>query len=105
MFPLSSFPQTIFATRSSVESRVIDTGAVLVDMRSGAAFELNRIGAEIWELLRAGATEAAICDTLAAKYKVDRSVLESDVKQLVNSMLCAGLIQTERPNAREPEPK
>jgi len=81
--------------RTDVESRTVDSGAVLVDMRSGAAFELNRIGAEIWELLRPGTTQTAICDALAARYKVDRVLLEFDVTTLIRSLADAGLIQGE----------
>jgi hypothetical protein len=37
--------------RPDVAAREIDDGAVLVNMGSGACFELNRIGFEIWKVL------------------------------------------------------
>ena len=46
--PLS--PRAVFSRRSGVDSRPISDGAVVVNMTSGMCFELNRLGAEIWEL-------------------------------------------------------
>jgi|SRR5450432_2683245 len=44
--------------RPNVAAREINDGAVLVNMGSGACFELNRIGFEIWKLLGSGSIEA-----------------------------------------------
>jgi len=85
-----------YVPRRGVEARIIDGGAVLVDMGSGKVFELNRIGAEIWKLLGPGATVTAICETLIPRYKIERAELESDVEKLVDSLIRAGLAAVQK---------
>jgi hypothetical protein len=75
-----------------VAAREIDDGAVLVNMASGACFELNRIGFEIWKALGPGATVDGICDALGGRYSVEREVLAADVRRLVDALVAAGLI-------------
>ena len=62
-------------------------------MRTGECFRLNQIGAEVWEFLRPGATMNAVCDALGNRYPVERSVLEADVRNLINSLSGAGLVE------------
>jgi hypothetical protein len=78
--------------RADVAAREIEDGAVLVNMGSGACFELNRIGFEIWKLLGPGATVAGICAALGGRYSVGREVLAADVQVLAEALLGAGLV-------------
>jgi hypothetical protein len=82
----------VFLPRPEVAAREIDDGAVLVDMKSGGCFELNRIGFEIWKLLAEKRSLATICDSLSARYPVEREVLASDVESLIESLVRAGLV-------------
>lgn len=87
----------LLAPRSNVAARDINDGAVLVNMGSGACFELNRIGFEIWKLLGPGTTVASICEALAGRYAVEPEVLAADVRSLVDALMGAGLVQTVAP--------
>jgi Coenzyme PQQ synthesis protein D (PqqD) len=89
---VESATEARYVPRRGVEARVIDDGAVLVDMGSGAVFELNRIGAEIWKLLGKGATVRRICEALAGRYPVEHRILEADVRGLVDSLVGARLV-------------
>jgi hypothetical protein len=79
--------------RPDVAAREINDGAVLVNMGSGACFELNRIGFEIWKLLGSGSTVAGICEALGGRYPIDREVLAADVRSLVEALAGAGLVE------------
>jgi hypothetical protein len=79
--------------RPNVAARDINDGAVLVNMGSGACFELNRIGFEIWKLLGPGTTVADICRALAGRYAVGPEVLAADVRSLVDALVGAGLVE------------
>jgi hypothetical protein len=79
--------------RPDVAAREINDGAVLVNMGSGACFELNRIGFEIWKLLGAGTTVNVICDSLVGRYSVGREVLAVDVRSLAEALVGAGLVE------------
>jgi hypothetical protein len=76
----------LLKSRQDVAMRLLEGGAVLVDMRSGACFELNRTGVEVWRLLADGATMRSICDDLAARYSVARDTLSLDVEQLLDAL-------------------
>ena len=61
--------------------------AVLVNLQTGRCFELNRIGAEIWQLLAGGKSVGGACDALAERYPAARDVLRDDVLGLIRSLL------------------
>jgi hypothetical protein len=81
---------------NGVEARVIEDGAVLVDLKSGKCFEVNRMGFEIWKLLVDGSTAAAVCEQLAARYDVDRQSLIGDIDRLLDRLLTEGLVVENR---------
>jgi len=83
----------ILSCRQGVDSRSLGDGAVLVDMRTGNCFELNGIGAEIWQLLAPGTTEATICAEMAQRYPVERAVLARDVRTLLQELARHGLVE------------
>jgi hypothetical protein len=83
----------VLVSRTEVVAREVDDGAVLVDMSSGGCFELNRIGFEVWTVLRKRTTIAEICEALTGRYPVTDEVLTSDVSDLVDSLVHAGLVE------------
>ena len=92
--------------RPNVAARDINDGAVLVNTGSGACFELNRIGFEIWKLLGPKMTMAGICEALAGRYAVGPEVLAADVRSLLDALVGAGLVEAVAPGgtAKSPPP-
>jgi hypothetical protein len=70
----------------------VSEGAVLVDLGSGACFELNRVGVEVWKALSAGQTLNEVIQVLSARYDVGLDVLAADVATLTKSLSDSGLI-------------
>lgn len=68
-------------------------GAVLVDMNTGRCYRLNRVGAEIWALLRAPLALSDICAEVAKKYDPPPAALEGDVRALVTHLLTERLVE------------
>jgi hypothetical protein len=87
----------LFRPRSEVAVREISDGAVLVDMKSGGCFELNRVGFEIWKLLEPKASVTNICGALAGHYPVAHETLVADVQNLIDSLMRAGLVEASGP--------
>jgi hypothetical protein len=83
---------TRLAPKPDVAVREIDDGAVLVNMGSGACFELNRVGFEVWKALGSGATVGGVCQALDGRYPVAPEVLAADVRGLVEALVGAGLV-------------
>jgi len=90
-------PEDTIRRRAEVVARDTPEGAVLVDMRDGNCFELNRVGAAVWSLLELGTTLRAIGEALRARYEVAPDVIERDVLAVAADLLKAGLV--ERPRA------
>lgn len=82
----------IISRRPGIEARALPRGTLLIDMSNGECFRLDQVGAEIWTLLDVGATVGSICDSLANRYPVGRSVLEADVQTLIDSLASSGLV-------------
>ena len=80
--------------RRNVQAQTIGDGsAVLIDLGSGSVFELNRVGAEVWNLLGPGATLETICLALRQRYPDGAPTLEADVRELLGVLREAGLVQ------------
>src|SRR5436189_3013812 len=79
-----------FVRRPDVMAQETPDGAVLVDVVSGACWELNRVGTALWSLLERPTTLAAACDVLRARYDVAADVIERDVLALVGQLAKAG---------------
>lgn len=85
-------PQSVFSRTPDIQVRIVDGGAVLVDVVSGHVFELNRIGREVWDLIDGHKTVLAVCRSLASRYQVEASVVAADVQRLIDELAGAGLI-------------
>lgn len=68
-------------------------GAMLVDLKSGHCWQLNRVGAEAWSLFQGGGSSLSdVTDVLASRYAVSRSVVEADVQKVIQELTGQGLL-------------
>ncbi len=56
---------------------------VLLDIKHDRILKLNRVGAQIWSLARAGHTEPQIVHAISKQYKVDEPRVTADVRGLL----------------------
>ena len=82
---------------ADVVVKVVGDGAVLVSMKTGRCWELNRTGLEIWRLFEQGLAAQEVCDRLAADYHVARETLAADVVTLVQALAAEGLVRLNPP--------
>lgn len=75
-----------------IVSRDMDKGAVLMNTMSGSCYELNSVGAVIWEHLVRGTPLRAIAETLASDYNVERIILDADIVRLVDDLATQGIV-------------
>jgi hypothetical protein len=76
--------------RGGIETRRLEQGALLVDLNTGRCYRLNRVGAEIWELLRRPHVVDEVCAAVAKRY--DGEAVERDVRELVAHLTKEALI-------------
>lgn len=83
-----------FGIPAQVMARQVGDETVILDLVSGLYFGLDEVGSRIWELIGAGQTLGAICDTLEREYDVPGEQLEADVERLVADLRGHGLIES-----------
>lgn len=77
----------------------IDGEVVIIDIATGSYFSLAGVGAAIWALLIAGATEGAIVRALARHYRSDETAIAPAVRALLEELETERLLV--RDGARE----
>lgn len=66
---------------------------VLLDLKGESYFGLNEVGTRVWLMLEARKSVPEILDALHAEYEVEKAELETDVAELLDQLLEAGLIR------------
>jgi hypothetical protein len=79
------------APSSDVLFRVVDGEALLLDVRTGDYFSLDRLATEIWQRRSDGEGLGEISSTIAAQYSVDPDRVRQDVEELVAELRDARL--------------
>jgi hypothetical protein len=66
---------------------------VILGLRDGVYFELNEVGARIWQLLQQPRSLQSVLTTLLDEYDVSPVQCEADLLSLVDKMLQRGLVE------------
>jgi hypothetical protein len=66
-------------------------GGVMLDIEHDRLLKLNPIGAEIWEMLKAGDPEAQVSLKIAERYGVDQKRVAEDVRHLIGRFAELGI--------------
>jgi len=76
-----------------ITAQRMEAGAVLMDAATGECFELNRVGAEVWEQIAGGGDMTKVVAVLANRYGVAEDRISADVATLIDEMLARGLVR------------
>jgi Coenzyme PQQ synthesis protein D (PqqD) len=72
--------------RKDVVFRDLDGELVLLNLRTGVYFGLDRVGTRIWGLIADERSLGEIVGELTAEYEVDAGTCEADVAQFVATL-------------------
>jgi hypothetical protein len=75
-----------------VRSTHSQDGGVVLDIQQGQMFNLNLVGSRILELLKSGANEADITETISVEFDVSRQLVEADVREFITTLEKHGLV-------------
>ena len=78
--------------KPTVVAQAMSDGAVLIDSATGECFELNRMGARVWERIARGDDVVNIADSLAAEFALERSLVSRDVTGLMEDLTRHGIV-------------
>lgn len=71
----------------------VGDGFVLYNSVSDSYFQVNEVGASIWELLDGSLDEQEVVDEIAKEFSVDVDTAKADVAEYVSELLKAGLLE------------
>jgi len=74
-------------------STTIDGEAVILDPNAGQYYGFNEVGSFIWEHIQDPETIDAVCEAVGQAYDVSEDRCRSDVEDLFEEMLHAGLVE------------
>jgi hypothetical protein len=66
--------------------RPLETGGVILNVESGAYFELNSSGCFLWEQVQAGADQDSIATAVAERYDIDLATARADVADFLGDL-------------------
>ena len=75
-----------------IQSKIGDE-VVMLDMESGFYFGLNSVASVIWSLMEQEIAFDVLIDRLMEKFEVERSLCESDTRELIGKMLDKNIIR------------
>lgn len=82
----------IYPCRRQVPWRVLDTEALVVDVKTGVLYPLNSVAARIWQLCDGGRTLDEIVAALAAEFDAEEATIREDARRFVDELANARLI-------------
>ncbi|MBU7583787.1 MAG: lasso peptide biosynthesis PqqD family chaperone [Nostoc sp. TH1S01] len=66
---------------------------VILDIKSGAYYGLNQVGASVWNFIQSPKTVKEIQDAILAEYEVEAEVCKQDISTLLEDLAAKGLIE------------
>ncbi len=82
-----------FIQNKSIVQSKIGEEVVMLDMESGFYFGLNSVASVIWGLLANEIGFEELIDQLMAQFEVERSLCETDTRELLDQMLEKNIIR------------
>jgi hypothetical protein len=79
-----------------VIGEVLDGEAVLLHVKTGQYYTLNRSGTRIWQLIERHRSIEQVTSALCSEYDVDASTAQADIVELVSRLESKGLLTTEQ---------
>lgn len=73
--------------------RSLDEGGVVLDVVTGAYFELNSTGRVLWERLSAGDSLESLVEAMANEFGIDRATAQNDLAEFIQALRDRSLIQ------------
>jgi len=80
-------------------------GAVVLDIRRGTMFRLNPLGSQILDLLERGDSIPHIAERISEQFGIALDVVQTDVKEFLDSLLLHSVLESSKSRENEPEQK
>ena len=75
-------------------SAEVGSDVVALNIAKGACYGMEKVAADVWQLLAQPTDIETICESLTGRYEVDPETCRSDVCRLIEEMVREGLVET-----------
>jgi hypothetical protein len=82
-----------FAANPELSVRKIEEETFVFNRKDSEIHSFNRSGAFLWDILAKSGSHSAAVDSMIDKYDVDRTTAETDVREFLDKLISAGLIE------------
>ena len=99
--------QPLCVNTDLVAAEVVDGEAVIINLGNGMYYTMDKVGAEIWQLIERGRNMQEVTDYIAMRYAVERDIVLTDLEAVIRELLAEGLILADNgksPDASKLEP-
>jgi hypothetical protein len=86
-------PNSVLAADTEVVSCELGGGAALLDLRSSTYYNVNAVGAYLWDQLQQPRKVADLEEAVMARYDIDSETCRRDVAVLVQQLADAKLVK------------
>lgn len=80
--------------RKTVPWRILDTEALVINVKGGVVYPLNSVGARIWQLADGTRSAGDIVRTLAEEFDANEATIRDDALTFLGELVRAELITT-----------
>lgn len=87
--------QLLCVNTSLVAGEVVDGEAVIINLGNGMYYTMDKVGAEVWQLIERRRSTKDMADEIAARYGVDRETVFGDLGSVVAELIAEGLVLVE----------
>lgn len=95
-------PSSRVARGEAIIFTELDDTVVMMDVEEGRYYELDPVGARVWDLIESGPRIAEVCEALVAEYDVSPETCRDDVAAFLGRLNHLGVVQILQPDeARE----
>ncbi len=82
-----------FEIRNEVRSMDDEAGMVLLDLKAGKYFSLNRVGTVIWQQVEQGRPRSQILDAVRRSFDTSEDQAQADVEAFLSELQGKGLLR------------
>jgi len=82
-----------------VAAEIVDGEAVIINLSNGLYYTMDKVGAEVWQLIERRRSVQQMASEIAARYGVDPEAVLGDLGPVVAELVAEGLVLTENGSA------
>lgn len=85
--------RTVITARPDQISSTLDEETIVLQLKSGTYYGLNKIGTRIWNYIQSPKSVGEVRETLLSEYEIEIEKCDQELQNLLEQLYSEGLIQ------------